>query len=92
MMIFEIEFTLFLEENFVVCGPSPHEFEMCYECVFQKGIYCNNYKYGEMNQRYPKNYFVVLFWSKHTGISFKSHFKHLILKVAVWLRGNASVP
>ena len=51
-----------------------------------------------MTQRYPKSYSSVLFFgwkyakSKHMGLSFKSHIKHLKLKVAVWLRGNASVP
>ena len=51
-----------------------------------------------MTQRYPKGYFSVLFFgrkyakSKHMKLSFKSHIKQLILKVAVWLRGKASVP
>ena len=54
-------------------------------------------KNGEMTQRYQKSYFSVLFWgwnnakSKHMGMSFKSHFKHLIFKVAVWFSGIASV-
>ena len=30
--------------------------------------------------------------SKHMGRSFNSYFKHLMKKVAVWLRYNASVP
>ena len=51
-----------------------------------------------MTQRYAKNYFSVLFlgWkyakSKHLPLPFKSYFKHLIIKVAVWLRGIALVP
>ena len=34
-------------------------FEMCYGCVFQKWIYCINWKNGEMTQRYLKSYFSV---------------------------------
>ena len=55
-------------------------------------------KNREMTQRIQKNYFSVLFldWkyakSKHMGLSFESHLKHLIYKVAVWLSGIASVP
>ena len=50
-------------------------------------------KTGEMTQRYPNSYFSVLFWgwkyanSIYMGLFFKSHFEHLILKVADWLRG-----
>ena len=47
-------------------------------------------------ERWPKDTEkVFLGWkyakSKHMGVSFKSHFKHLIFKVAVWLSGIESV-
>ena len=51
-------------------------------------------------ERWPrdtKKLFFCLFlgWkyakSKHMGLSYKSHFRHLILKVVVWLSGIASV-
>ena len=51
-------------------------------------------------ERWPRDtqtfIFLFNFWkyakSKHMGLSFKSHFKHLRSKVAVWLSGIASVP
>ena len=44
-----------------------------------------------MTQRSQKVIFSVLFFGlkKQMGLSFKSHFKHLILKVPIWLRGIA---
>ena len=64
------------------------------ECVmdaFLKNEYTASIEKWRDDPEIPKSYFSVLFFGlkKHMGLSFKSHFKHLILKVPVWLRGIA---
>ena len=59
------------------------------DAFFKKEFTASIKKNGEMTQRKPKSYYSVLFlvWkyakSKHMGLFFKSHFKHVISKVAV---------
>ena len=58
---------------------------------FSKKNFMHQLKEWRMIQRYPKYYFFLFFFglkdpiSRHMGLSFKSHVKHLILKVAFWL-------
>ena len=85
-------------KNFVVSGSCLHEFEMRYGCVFQKWFFFHQIEKWRDDPEIPKKLFSVLFFgwkyakSKHMGLCYKSHIKQLILKDAVWLRGNASVP
>ena len=71
---------LWFLKNFVVPGSCLHEFEMCYGCVFQNRSYCINEKIERWPRDTPKTIFLFYFWgwkyamSKHTGLSFKSHF------------------
>ena len=72
----------------------------CFMDAFIKNEFTASIKKME---RWPRNtqnvIFLFYFWvenmlkvSKHMGLSFKSHFKHFILKVAVWLRDITPVP